>query len=32
MLELKANPEDVNTNLNFKELIKKLVELKVSIE
>ncbi len=32
MLELKANPEDVNTYSNFQELIQKLVELEVSID
>jgi len=32
MLELKANPEDVNTYSNFQEIIQKLVELEVSID
>ena len=32
MLELKANPEDVNTYSNFQEIIQKLVDLDVSID
>ena len=32
MLELKANPDDVNTYSNFQEIIQKLVELEVSID
>ena len=32
MLELKANPEDVNTYSNFQEIIQKIVDLDVSID
>ena len=32
MLELKANPEDVNTYSNFQEIIQTLVDLDVSID